>query len=200
MRNTVASEHVFEHFTVRLDVPHDHGHIVRALSRSKKVHDIATDLLDFFITAGCFHDPQPIVGQKGFVRFKEKKLFEDGTRWMRRSAEFRKSFFCKRFVLNESLPRPLRKLRRLNVRRRIEKHDGPSIRQCLDERSHEYKLRFGKIVDRVQDDSLKALEPSNCPFPDTRCGKFAAVLWIVEGSPSQGSVVLIQTIGEKIRA
>jgi hypothetical protein len=56
-------------------MPHNHGYIVRALSRRKQVGDIATDILDFFIAAGCFYNPQPIVGRKGFVRLKEEKLF-----------------------------------------------------------------------------------------------------------------------------
>src|SRR5262249_46496342 len=98
----------------------------------------------------------------------------------RRPAEFRKRFFGKRFVLNESLPRPFSELRRFHVGRRIKKDDRAAIRKPLDKRSHENELCFGKVVDRVQDEALESLQPSNCPFADARGGERAAVLWIVE--------------------
>src|SRR5262249_27792467 len=98
----------------------------------EQIGNLASYGLRLFVTPGRFDNAQRIVGRKWLMRLENKQFLEDRPGLQVGPAEFRERFFRERFVLDKSLPRPLRELRRPDIRRAVEQHDGAAFRQSLD--------------------------------------------------------------------
>ena len=115
-------------------------------------------------------------------------------------AEFGESFVGKGFVLNESLPRPLRELSGFDVCRCIKEHDHSTVRQRLDKRSHKVELGFRQIIQSMENDTTKLLEPRHRPFNNSCCCEQTAILRVNKSALAKSLIVLFKYLPKQRRA